>query len=221
MRLYIRKNGRVTSITVSDQLCHLLAVKLATKASQYVWNHEFKGRKLVQRWINEIALHTPVPDSNVSQWVQARIVIEIADPLIIESANACSANRMKSRKPSPVSETASNPLLQIRNRYHFSADAETPNRLEKFPTIRSLVGREARSRPVTVTTFTPPENCERFTERLAVSSFAGLKIRHRDDFPAGARMPHRAATLQTVWDLADRGASPKLVTVPAFMAVKN
>ena len=33
MRLYIRKNGRVTSITVSDQLCHLLAVKLATKAS--------------------------------------------------------------------------------------------------------------------------------------------------------------------------------------------
>ena len=84
MRLYIRKNGRVTSITVSDQLCHLLAVKLATKASQYVWNHEFKGRKLVQRWINETVQHTPAPDSNVSQWVQAQIVIEIADPLIIE-----------------------------------------------------------------------------------------------------------------------------------------
>lgn len=84
MRLYIRKNGRVTSITVSDQLCHLLAVKLATKASQYVWDNEFKGRKLVQKWINEIAQHTPVPDSNVSQWVQARIVVEIADPLIIE-----------------------------------------------------------------------------------------------------------------------------------------
>ena len=84
MRLYIRKNGRVTSITVSDQLCHLLAVKLATKASQYVWNHEFKGRKLVQKWINEIAQQTPVPDSNVSQWVQARIVVEIADPIIIE-----------------------------------------------------------------------------------------------------------------------------------------
>lgn len=84
MRLYIRKNGRVTSITVSDQLCHLLAVKLATKASQYVWNHEFKGRKLVQKWINEIAQQTQVPDSNVSQWVQAQIVTKIADPLLIE-----------------------------------------------------------------------------------------------------------------------------------------
>lgn len=84
MRLYIRKNGRVTSITVSDQLCHLLAAKLATNASQYVWNHEFKGRKLVQSWINETVLHTPAPDSNVSQWVQAQIVVEIADPLIIE-----------------------------------------------------------------------------------------------------------------------------------------
>jgi hypothetical protein len=84
MRLYIRKNERVTSITVSDQLCHMLAVKLATKFSQYVWNHEFKGRKLVQRWINELVQHTPAPDSNVSQWVQAQIVVEIADPLIIE-----------------------------------------------------------------------------------------------------------------------------------------
>lgn len=84
MRLYIRKNGRVTSITVSDQLCHLLAVKLATKASQYVWNNEFKGRKLVQKWINEITQQTTVPDSNVSQWVQAQIVVEIADPRIIE-----------------------------------------------------------------------------------------------------------------------------------------
>lgn len=84
MRLYIRKNGRVTSITVSDQLCHLLAVKLATMARQYIWKHEFKGRKLVQGWINELVEHTPVPDSNVSQWVQAKIVVEIADPTIVE-----------------------------------------------------------------------------------------------------------------------------------------
>lgn len=84
MRLYIRKNGRVTSITVSDQLCHLLAVKLATKFSQYFWGQEFKGRGLVQRWINEFVKHTPVPDSNVSQWVQAQIVLEITDPTIID-----------------------------------------------------------------------------------------------------------------------------------------
>ena len=84
MRLYLRKNGHVTSITVSDQLCHLLAVKLATRAVQYVWDHEFKGRKLVQGWINDLVQHTPAPDSNVSQWVQAQIVVEIADPLIIE-----------------------------------------------------------------------------------------------------------------------------------------
>ena len=58
MRLYLRKNGHVTSITVSDQLCHLLAVKLATRAVQYVWDHEFKGRKLVQGWINDLVQHT-------------------------------------------------------------------------------------------------------------------------------------------------------------------
>lgn len=84
MRLYVRKGGKPTSITVSDLLCDLMAAKLAlayvNKRNAYA-----TGKKLVQAWVNDLSASQAVPDRDVSQWVQANIIAAITDPEILKA----------------------------------------------------------------------------------------------------------------------------------------
>ncbi len=69
MRYYIRLNGRPASITISDTLSQYLVLARGGESDRYG-----NGKKLAQRWINELAQRADVPDKDISQWVQARIV---------------------------------------------------------------------------------------------------------------------------------------------------
>lgn len=72
MRYYIRVNGRPASITISDTLSQYLVLDRGGESDRYG-----NGKKLAQSWINDLAKRADVPDKNVSQWVQARIVDQI------------------------------------------------------------------------------------------------------------------------------------------------
>ena len=69
MRYYIRLNGRVSSITVSDTLSQYLVIARGGESDRYG-----RGKKLAQAWINALADRPDVPERDISQWVQARIV---------------------------------------------------------------------------------------------------------------------------------------------------
>ncbi len=69
MRYYIRINGRLASITISDTLSQYLVLARGGESDRYG-----NGKKLAQGWINELAQRADVPDKDISQWVQARIV---------------------------------------------------------------------------------------------------------------------------------------------------
>jgi hypothetical protein len=69
MRYYIRLNGRVSSITVSDTLSQYLVIARGGESDRYG-----RGKKLAQEWINSLADRPDVPGRDISQWVQARIV---------------------------------------------------------------------------------------------------------------------------------------------------
>lgn len=79
MRFYIRVKGKLSSITVSETLGEYLVAKTAEYES------DLKNvRKAAQRWINNLAATSEVPEKNVSQWVQSKIVDLIVDPAIVQ-----------------------------------------------------------------------------------------------------------------------------------------
>ena len=78
MRYYIRANGKLSSVTISDTLSDYLIAKTAASVGDVK-----RARKAAQRWINDLATSSVVPDKNVSQWVQARIIDFIVDPAIV------------------------------------------------------------------------------------------------------------------------------------------
>lgn len=78
MRYYIRANGKLSSITISDTLSDYLIAKSSARLGDVK-----RARKAAQRWINDLAARSVVPDRNVSQWVQARIIDFIVDPDIV------------------------------------------------------------------------------------------------------------------------------------------
>lgn len=69
MRYYIRLNGRVSSITVSDTLSQYLVL-----ARGGVSDRDGRDKKKAQAWISALADRPDLPDRDISQWVQARIV---------------------------------------------------------------------------------------------------------------------------------------------------
>ncbi len=78
MRYYIRANGKLSSVTISDTLSDYLIAKTAASLGDMK-----RARKAAQSWINDLAARSVVPDKNVSQWVQARIIDFIVDPAIV------------------------------------------------------------------------------------------------------------------------------------------
>jgi len=72
MRYYIRANGRLSSITVSDTLSQYLVLSQGGESDRYG-----RGKKYAQEWISGLAERFEVPTRDVSQWVQARIVDHI------------------------------------------------------------------------------------------------------------------------------------------------
>lgn len=79
MRYYIRANGKLSSITVSDTLSQYLIIAVGGEHVAYG-----KGKKLAQQWISRLANKSQVPERDVSQWVQAHIIDAIVDPVIHE-----------------------------------------------------------------------------------------------------------------------------------------
>ena len=86
MRYYLRRNGKLTSITVSDELSQYLIIKLGGSAHDrgaMRGTHITTGKGLAQHWINVLADSSPdMPEKNVSQWIQAQILHFIVDPEI-------------------------------------------------------------------------------------------------------------------------------------------
>lgn len=79
MRYYIRLNGRVSSITVSDTISQYLVIARGGESDRFG-----RGKKKAQAWINTLADRPGVPERDISQWVQARIVDYIVNPELYE-----------------------------------------------------------------------------------------------------------------------------------------
>lgn len=79
MRYYIRLGGRLSSITISDTLSQWLVI-----ACGGVTDRAKRDKKKAQAWISTLADRPDVPDRDVSQWVQARIVDYIVNPALRE-----------------------------------------------------------------------------------------------------------------------------------------
>lgn len=79
MRYYIRANGKLSSITISDTLSQYLIIAVGGEHAEYG-----NGKKLAQKWINDLAEKYQVPERDVSQWVQTSIIHYIVDKDIYE-----------------------------------------------------------------------------------------------------------------------------------------
>lgn len=79
MRYYICTNGKLSSITISDTLSQYLVIARGGESDRYG-----DGKKRAQRWISELANQHEVPSRDVSQWVQARILDYIVNPMLQE-----------------------------------------------------------------------------------------------------------------------------------------
>lgn len=79
MRYYLTLRGRLTTITVGEELSEYLIVRLGGFGAKIG-----TGKKKAQAWINDLATRERdnAPAKNVSQWVQAHIVNFIVDPAL-------------------------------------------------------------------------------------------------------------------------------------------
>ncbi|RZI43711.1 hypothetical protein EGT07_08050 [Herbaspirillum sp. HC18] len=99
MRYYMTVHGRLTTITVSDQLSEYLVLKLGGGKID-----ARSVKQMVQAWVNRLAWESAdeVPDKDVSQWVQGRILEFIVDP----DVHARRAQMLKPTKRDPVADEA-------------------------------------------------------------------------------------------------------------------
>lgn len=79
MRYYIRLNNRLASISISDTLSQYLVIARGGESDRYG-----TGKKKAQQWINELANNHDLPERDISQWVQARIVDYIVNPVLAD-----------------------------------------------------------------------------------------------------------------------------------------
>lgn len=107
MRYYVKRGGKIASITISDELSQYLIIKLggtkyncgaAIPAVSRITGRangvrHGLGKGLAQHWINTLVAGSPdMPEKNVSQWVQAQILHFIVDPAILQRLATVEAN---------------------------------------------------------------------------------------------------------------------------------
>jgi len=83
MRYHLMLRGKRTTITVDENLSAYLLQRIGGYEADWGINSKV-GKKAVMRWINrQVKLNEAnLPDKNISQWVQVRIIHEIADPVL-------------------------------------------------------------------------------------------------------------------------------------------
>lgn len=105
MRYYIKRDGKLSSITISEELSQYLIIKLGgstpdlgaliRRKKRNGKGEDIRianGKSLAQHWINElIESATEVPEKNVSQWVQAQILHFIVDPQLRQKLDLVAA----------------------------------------------------------------------------------------------------------------------------------
>ncbi|NMY40910.1 hypothetical protein HBN76_06315 [Pseudomonas sp. WS 5013] len=93
MRYYVKRDGRLSSITVSEELSQYLLLKLGGSThdrggdvpgrGRYGLMRFTTGKGMVQHWINALVESSPdMPTKDVSQWVQAQMLHAIVDPAL-------------------------------------------------------------------------------------------------------------------------------------------
>lgn len=85
MRIYLMLRGKRTTISVEDQLIEYLADRVCRNP----FERGFHWRKTTRKWIQKSidGAGDDLPEKNISQWVQARIVDVIVDPALLEKRN--------------------------------------------------------------------------------------------------------------------------------------
>lgn len=96
MKYHLNIRGKRTTITIDDALCDYLLQKIG---GFYALLGGEEGRKKVRKWIQKTVEReqTSIPEKNISQWVQARVLNEIVDPALLEK-HAKSVKEMDSLK---------------------------------------------------------------------------------------------------------------------------
>lgn len=86
MKFHINVKEKRTTITVDDPLCSYMLAKIGGIFSGLGLGKDgySNNRQSVRKWIQKTIdkEHMTIPDRNISQWVQNRILEEIVDPAI-------------------------------------------------------------------------------------------------------------------------------------------
>jgi hypothetical protein len=87
MRLHLMVHGKKTTISVSEALIAYMLARLGGIGAEIGGR---AGRDTVRKWIQKTVKREQlvIPEKNVSQWVQARILGEIVDPVLKSSVFA-------------------------------------------------------------------------------------------------------------------------------------
>ena len=94
MRYHLMVRGKRTTITVDEVLAQYLLAKIGGFAFQL---GGIVGASEVRRWIRQKVKREAanIPEKNISQWVQALIIHEIANPDLREKIDKQAAEREK------------------------------------------------------------------------------------------------------------------------------
>lgn len=81
LRYHLMVHGKRTTITVSEDLTGYMLAKIGGFSAAIGGSI---GKDAVRRWIQKTVKKEQhlIPEKNVSQWVQARILHEIVDPAL-------------------------------------------------------------------------------------------------------------------------------------------
>ncbi len=86
MKFHIIVKEKRTTITVDELLCSYMLIKIGGMFSCFGLGKDgySTGRQSVRKWIQKTVNkeHLSIPEKNISQWVQNRILEEIVDPVI-------------------------------------------------------------------------------------------------------------------------------------------
>ena len=95
MRIHIVKDGRKTTISVDEQLVAFLQLRLGCRPNASEKSRLTKAREWMQLRVD--AAGDLLPDSGLSQWMQARIVDAIVDPALKDDEQRTHEAELKAR----------------------------------------------------------------------------------------------------------------------------
>jgi hypothetical protein len=86
MRYHLMLRGKRTTITIDEILTGYLLAKLGGLGASFGIGSKL-GKDSVRKWIQKQVKREEayLPEKNISQWVQARILHEIVDPALRDS----------------------------------------------------------------------------------------------------------------------------------------